>query len=154
MPMVALDLTMNKQGLEDAANNEFLKEALKGKITAPEYDKIFGDISDVIKLSNAYNTFQERWEQYMKDPLAQKKNRDRIDQEKKKENDDLEETRSRTKINDAQRQQLINSSVEELQSMSESLKNSTKERDKKKQELIDDVLNTKRIHDEISHAIS
>lgn len=55
------------------------------KMTVDEVNKIFDDFSDMNKMVSAQKSFKERLEEFVKDPLAQQKNRNKIDQQQREE---------------------------------------------------------------------
>lgn len=54
-------------------------------MTVDEVNKIFDDFSDMNKIVSAQKSFKERLEEFVRDPLAQQKNRNKIDQQQKEE---------------------------------------------------------------------
>lgn len=79
-------------------------------MTVDEVNNIFNDFSDINKIVSAQKSFKERLEEFVRDPLAQQKNRDKIDQQQREEQqqndidsllDQLDNAETKNQKNDA-----------------------------------------------------
>lgn len=115
VPIVQQTLANNVDWLDEMAKND----ALYNKLLAPkgmsrvDYEEAINALRDTGRLSQAYKNFQDKFNEYSKDPLKQKANRAKIDAERQQEQAATERTEQRTAAKSATRSQIVNMTTEE-----------------------------------------
>lgn len=106
---------------EMANNEEIYNRLLKGKMTLSDYQDALKSVSDLGKMATAYTSFIDRFNEYAKNPAAQKENREKIDKQKEKKEAVINKTQKRSNAMSMTREQFADMSIEELNNQEDAL---------------------------------
>lgn len=121
MPALSMTIQAYSDLIDDVAGNKVLYSMLAGRMDEQRCLSMMGDLKDIGRLSKAYSDFQKRFNDFAKNPLKQKQNRQKIDGQRKKVEKAVADEAARTRTGNLTKEQYLGLNKEERSAVTDSL---------------------------------